>query len=73
MWSGDRAKLGDRCQNVFSGEQRAVHIPNAIQINVSILNNQNENMVAETAFGDYLQQAFLSSSLSCCLLYLPEE
>tara|TARA_B110000014_G_scaffold263746_1_gene261622 strand:- start:5132 stop:6268 length:1137 start_codon:yes stop_codon:yes gene_type:complete len=73
VWSGDRAKLGDRCQNVFSGEQRAVHIPNAIQINVSILNNQNENMVAETAFGDYLQQAFLSSSLSCCLLYLPEE
>jgi hypothetical protein len=73
VWSGDKGKLGDNCQNVFSGEQRAVHIPNAIQINVSILNQQNENMVAGTSFGDYLQQAFLRTSLSCCLLYLPEE
>lgn len=73
VWSGDRGKLGANCENVFSTENRAVHIPNAVQINVSLLNETQQNLVAVTAFGDYLQHAFLHSSLNCCLLYLPEE
>lgn len=73
VWSGDRGQLGANCENVFSTENRAVHIPNAVQINVSLLNETQQNLVAETAFGDYLQHAFLHSSLNCCLLYLPEE
>lgn len=73
VWSGDRGKLALNCENIFTAENRAVHIPNAIQLNVSVLNQKNENMVAHTSFGDFLQSAFLQSSLACCLLYLPEE
>jgi len=73
VWSGDCGKLAFNCENVFTTDYRAVHIPNAVQINVSVVNQKNENMVATTVFGDYLQNAFLQSSLACCLLYLPEE
>ena len=73
VWSGDQGKLGHDCQNVFTTDNRAVHIPNAVQINVSVLNDKNENLVAQTSFGDYLQNAFLHTSLACSLLYLPEE
>ncbi|MCJ8319107.1 MAG: hypothetical protein MJK12_05710 [Colwellia sp.] len=73
VWSGDRGKLAVNCENVFSAEHRAVHIPNAVQINVSVVNENNENIVANTLFGDHLQYAFMQSSLGCCLLYLPEE
>ncbi len=73
VWSGDQGKLAIDCDNVFIADNRAVHIPNAVQINVSVLNQANENIVAESSFGDYLQQSFLSSSLACSLLYLPEE
>ena len=73
VWSGDQGKLGRDCHNVFSSDNRAVHIPNAIQINVSVLNSDNKNIVAETNFGDYLQQVFLQTSFACSLLYLPEE
>lgn len=73
VWSGDQGKLATGCDNVFSDDRRAVHIPNAIQINVSALNSQGENIVAKPYFGEYLQQCFLQTSLSCCLLYLPEQ
>ena len=73
IWSGDQGKLGIDCHNIFITDNRAVHIPNAVQINVSVLNSKNENIVAETSFGDNLQQAFLQTSLACSLLYLPEE
>ena len=73
IWSGDQGKLGVDCHNVFIADNRAVHIPNAVQINVSVLNSANENIVANTSFGINLQQAFLQTSLSCSLLYLPEE
>jgi len=73
IWSGDQGKLGIDCDNIFIADNRAVHIPNAVQINVSVLNSENENIVAETTFGDNLQQAFLQTSLACSLLYLPEE
>ena len=73
IWSGDQGKLGIDCHNIFIADNRAVHIPNAVQINVSVLDSENQNMVAETTFGNNLQQAFLQTSLVCSLLYLPEE
>ena len=73
VWAGDKGKLAQGCENVFSDETRDVHIPNAIQMNVSVNNARGENIVTERYFGEYLQQCFLKTSLACCLLYLPEE
>ncbi len=73
VWAGDNGKLALGCENVFSGENRAVHIPNAIQMNVSVKNTKGENVIVEANFGEYLQQCFIESSLGCSLLYLPEE
>ncbi len=73
VWSGDRGKLAFGSQNIFSHDTRAVHIPNAVQLNVSVLNNQGENLIAKDDFGEYLQYCFLRTSLECSLLYLPVE
>jgi hypothetical protein len=73
VWAGDTGKLASGSKNIFSGEQRAVHIPNAVQINVSVRDASNQNLMVKKGFGELLQQCFLQSSLSSCLLYLPEE
>jgi hypothetical protein len=73
VWSGDQGKVADKCHHVFINGHRIVHIPNAVQINVSVLDKEGNNLVAEAAFGEYLQRCFMETSLSCCLLYLPEE
>ena len=77
VWSGDNGQLAEHSQNIFTATNRAVHIPNAIQINVSAselaAHRQGKNAVASTKLGEYLQQSFLQTSLACCLLYLPEE
>lgn len=73
VWSGDQGKLAFGAKEIFSNDTRAVHIPNAVQINVSVLNSAGENIIAKHAFGEYLQQCFLQTSKACSLLYLPEE
>lgn len=73
VWSGDSGKLAIGSKDIFTHEQRAVHIPNAIQMNVSATDSKGENLIPKQYFGELLQQCFLYSSLSCSLLYLPEE
>lgn len=81
VWAGDRGKLADHCDNIFSTDSRAVHIPNAIQLNISASKLElvdgeykiTDNIVAQGGFGEQLQQCFLQTSNACCLLYLPEE
>lgn len=73
IWSGDKGKLALGCDNIFTIDNRTVHIPNAIQMNISAVNSQGQNILAEDGFGEILQQCFLQTSLNCCLLYLPEE
>ena len=73
VWSGDQGKLASGSANIFSQDNRVVHIPNAIQINVSAFDDQGDNIVAKGFFGEYLQQCFIQSSYANCLLYLPEE
>jgi len=73
VWSGDSGKLAKGSKDIFTSEQRAVHIPNAIQMNISALDKNGVNIIPHQKFGEYLQQSFLRSSLPCCLLYLPEE
>lgn len=73
VWSGDQGKLASGSKQIFSQEQRAVHIPNAIQMNVSVSTACGKNMMIERAFGSLLQNSFLQTSYACSLLYLPEE
>jgi len=73
VWCGDKGKLAQGSAQIFTHDDRAIHIPNAVQLNVSVLNNKGQNLVAEAAFGEYLQQCFLRTSLESCLLYLPEK
>ena len=72
VWSGDHGQLALGSKNIFTEKMRAVHIPNAIQINVSVLDNDANNLVAKGNFGEILQRCFLNTSLANCLLYMPE-
>jgi len=73
VWSGDKGKLARGSSQIFTHDTRDVHIPNAVQLNVSVLDKKGNNLIAKEGFGEYLQYCFLSTSLECCLLYLPEE
>ncbi|WP_440873725.1 hypothetical protein [Thalassotalea sp. PLHSN55] len=73
IWSGDQSRLFTGSQSIFSADQQAVHIPNAVQINISAQNQHGENIIPHTNFGEILQQRLIATSYSCCLLFLPEE
>ncbi|MFQ3193818.1 MAG: hypothetical protein ACI9N3_000630 [Colwellia sp.] len=73
VWSGDKGKLASGSGDIFTTETRAVHIPNAVQMNISAIDSTGKNIIVERGFGEYLQQCFLDTSLNCCLIYLPEE
>ncbi len=73
VWAGDKGKLANGSSDIFTNETRAVHIPNAVQLNVSATDSLGNNIIFDRGFGEYLQQCFLDTSLNCCLIYLPEE
>ncbi|GAA5139122.1 hypothetical protein [Thalassotalea piscium] len=72
IWGGDQAELLLGSKNIFQGLNKSIHIPNAIQINVSISDANGNNLIATTALGEYLQQCFINTSFDCALLFLPE-
>jgi hypothetical protein len=73
IWAGDKGKLANGSGDIFTTETRAVHIPNAVQMNISAIDSKGNNIIIKHGFGEYLQQCFLDTSLNCCLIYLPEE
>ena len=73
VWAGDKGKLANGSGDIFTTETRAVHIPNAVQMNISAIDSKGNNIIIKHGFGEYLQQCFLDTSLNCCLIYLPEE
>lgn len=73
VWAGDNGKLATGCENIFTTESRAVHIPNAVQMNISLQDRNDKNILVSGDFAEQLQQRFLQTSLMSCLLYLPEE
>lgn len=72
VWGGDQAQLVLGSKNIFQGLNKSIHIPNAIQINVSVSDEHGQNLVANTSLGECLQQCFINSSFACALLFLPE-
>lgn len=73
VWAGDHGRLAAGSRHIFSNDTRAVHIPNAIQLNVSVQDFHGNNLLISGDFGERLQESFLRTSMACCLLYLPEE
>ena len=73
LWAGDTARLAKGNHTIFADGMQLVHIPNAVQVNVSVNDHLGRNLVPQDEFGAWLQYEFLQSSLACCLLYLPEE
>ncbi|NQZ86808.1 MAG: hypothetical protein HRT54_04425 [Colwellia sp.] len=73
VWAGDKGKLANGSGDIFTTETRAVHIPNAVQMNISAIDGEGNNIIIDGGFGEYLQQCFLDTSLNCSLIYLPEE
>ncbi|MFT5298457.1 MAG: hypothetical protein ACI9YH_004505 [Colwellia sp.] len=73
VWAGDKGKLANGSGDIFTTETRDVHIPNAVQMNISAIDREGNNIIIDGGFGEYLQQCFLDTSLNCSLIYLPEE
>ena len=73
VWAGDKGKLANGSGDIFTTETRSVHIPNAVQMNISAIDREGNNIIIDGGLGEYLQQCFLDTSLNCCLIYLPEE
>ncbi|HAQ48286.1 MAG TPA: hypothetical protein DCR37_04465 [Glaciecola sp.] len=72
-WGADKGRYVDGSGAIFSLDTRSVHIPNAIQMNVSVENKQGENLFAQQGLGEWIQYELLVNSYACCLLFLPEE
>jgi len=72
-WDGDKGRLAPGCDNIFNLSSQVVHIPNAIQLNISAFDQNNKNLLPNRDFGELLQAEFLHSSYACSLLFMPEE
>ena len=72
-WGADKGRYIPGSGAIFSLDTRSVHIPNAIQMNVSVENQQGENLFAQQGLGEWIQYELLVNSYACCLLFLPEE
>jgi hypothetical protein len=72
-WGADKGRYVHGSDAIFSLDTRSVHIPNAIQMNVSVENEQGENLFAQHGLGECIQYELLVNSYACCILFLPEE
>lgn len=72
VWHGSKQRYAAGSDSIFAQQTGSVHIPNAIQINVSAHTSQGENLMPDSGLGEWLQYQLLKTSYACCLLYLPE-
>lgn len=72
VWGGDRGRLAPDCDNIFSAATELVHVPNAVQMNISAVDARHDNVIPRQGMGEYLQFRLLRTSCECSLLYLPE-
>ena len=72
VWSGDSGRYLPGSEAIFAVESSPVHIPNAIQVNVSVENNEGKNAVADSYIGEWIQHSLLSTGYNNSLIFLPE-
>ena len=73
VWSGDSAQLVGGSKQILKSLDRQIHIPNAIQINLSVSDKKGRNLIAQGPLGEHIQLSLMNRSRGCCLLYLPEQ
>lgn len=73
IWGGDVGQMALGSTQIFNTNTRSVHIPNAIQINVSVSDITGKNLVAHSKLGELIQACLIETSYECALLFLPEE
>lgn len=72
-WYGDKGRYAPGSNAIFITDSAGVHIPNAVQINISIADAKGQNLLPDSNLGEWLQHHLLQTSFDCCLLFLPEE
>tara|TARA_R110000772_G_scaffold118590_2_gene224239 strand:- start:985 stop:2112 length:1128 start_codon:yes stop_codon:yes gene_type:complete len=72
-WAADKGRYVPGSGAIFSTDKRSVHIPNAIQMNVSVADDEDNNLIPDSTLGEWIQYHLLINSLACCVLFLPEE
>ncbi len=74
LWAGTlpNRPLLEKDQSDVSLE-KPVHIPNAIQLNISAINTQGDNALLQDGLGEILQNRLLITSHTCCLFFAPED
>tara|TARA_R110000744_G_scaffold13499_4_gene39160 strand:+ start:11167 stop:12294 length:1128 start_codon:yes stop_codon:yes gene_type:complete len=72
-WAADKGRYVPGSGAIFSTDTRSVHIPNAIQMNVSVADDKGNNLIPSSTLGEWIQHHLLTTSLACCALFLPEE
>lgn len=72
VWHGSRQRYAAGSDAIFADQTGSVHVPNAIQINISICDVNGVNLMPDSGVGEWLQYQLLQTSYACALLYLPE-
>ncbi len=73
IWNGDQGRYMAGSGQIFANDTRPVHIPNAIQINISLQDENGNNIIANTHLGEWIQYQLLLTGEANSLLFLPEE
>lgn len=72
VWSGDSMGYHQNSSTLFCTENKAIHIPNAVQINISARDTKDNNILTINQYGENLQTKLLETSYECSLLFLPD-
>lgn len=72
VWHGSGQRYTHGSDAIFAEQTGTVHVPNAIQINVSVDDHNGKNLMPDSGIGEWLQYQLLQTSYANCLLYLPE-
>lgn len=73
VWHGSDVRYAAGSSALFAKHSGSVHIPNAIQVNVSVADLNGDNKLPDSGLGEWIQYHLLQNSFACSLLYLPEE
>ncbi|BDX08513.1 hypothetical protein [Planctobacterium marinum] len=73
VWHGSDIRYVAGSSTLFARHSGSVHIPNAIQVNVSVADVNGNNKLPDSGLGEWIQYHLLQNSYACSVLYLPEE
>ncbi|GAA5219057.1 hypothetical protein ACFSJ3_17020 [Corallincola platygyrae] len=73
IWNGDRGGMASGSRAIFHHTARDIHIPNAVQLNLSLIDSHGNNLMADGPLAEQIQCKLLETSYHYCALFLPEE